>query len=338
MTLKKKNLWVILVLLAAGGLAAWRWTGKKKTGPEFHAVPVTRGDVEATVTATGVVQPQNRVEIKPPIAGRVEDVLVREGEAVRKGRVLAWMSSTERAALLDAARAKGPGELAHWEDLYKPTPLVAPLSGVVISRNVEPGQTVTGQDAVLVMSNRLMVLAQVDETDIGRVKPGQEASITLDAYPQEKIGATADHIAYEAKTVNNVTIYEVDVVPGRVPDFMRSGMTANVTFRVAAKRGTLVLPAEAVQQQEDGTSFVRLPDPEKKGRPRRQAVETGLSDGKRIEILSGLKEGDEVLVTSFRLPSSSGAGGSNPFAPFGGRRPAAGGNRQGGGQGGQRNR
>lgn len=335
--IKKKKLWVILVLLAAGGLAAWRWTGKKKTGPEFHAVPVTRGDVEVTVTATGVVQPQNRVEIKPPIAGRVEDVLVREGEAAQKGQVVAWMSSTERAALLDAARAKGPAELAHWEDLYKPTPLVAPLSGVVISRNVEPGQTVTGQDAVLVMSNRLMVLAQVDETDIGRVKPAQEAGITLDAYPQEQIGAKVDHIAYEAKTVSNVTIYEVDVVPARVPDFMRSGMTANVTFHVAAKRDILILPAEAVQQQEDGTSSVRLPNPEKKGRPRRQTVETGLTDGKKIEILSGLKEGDEVLVASFRLPSSS-AGGSSPFTPFGGRRPSGGNSRQGGGQGGQRSR
>jgi membrane fusion protein, macrolide-specific efflux system len=328
----KKRVWAALAIIVLGAAAVWKWRSGGEAGPTFESVRVEKGDIEVTVSATGVVQPQNRVEIKPPIAGRAEEILVREGETARKGQVLAWMSSIERAALLDAARAKGPEELAHWEDLYKPTPLIAPLSGVIISRDFEPGQTVTAQDPVLVMSNRLIVKAQVDETDIGRAKVGQKALITLDAYPREPVPARVDHIAYEAATVNNVTIYEVEVVPEHVPDFMRSGMTANVTFMIAAKRGVLLLPAEAVQQGDDG-SFVRVPSA-KEGETRRQEVRTGLSDVKNIEILEGLGEGDTVLVASFRLPSSGG-GGNSPFSPFGGRRS---GGRQGGGQsgGGQR--
>jgi len=232
---------------------------------------------------------------------------------------------------LDAARAKGPEELAHWEDLYKPAPLVAPLDGLVISRKVEPGQTVTAQDAVLVMSNRLIVKAQVDETDIGKIRPGELAEIVLDAYPQEKVAARVDHVAYEAKTVNNVTIYEVDVVPRRVPDFMRSGMTANVTFLVAQKKDALLLPAEAVRQEE-GRSIVLLPNPRGNARPIPKEIETGMSDGKHIEVVSGLDEGDSVLVRAFRLPKGQASQGS-PFSPFGSR-PSS--QREGQSRGGQR--
>lgn len=323
-----KGLWIALVLAAAAG---WRTLSRRQDRPQFLTTRVEKGNLSLTILATGVVQPQNRVEIKPPIAGRADDILVKEGQAVRKGQILAWMSSVERAALLDAARAKGPEELAHWEDLYKPTPLVAPLEGLVISRKVEPGQTVTAQDPVLVMSNRLIVKGQVDETDIGKIRQGQEAEVVLDAYPQEKIAARVDHVAYEAKTVSNVTVYEVDVVPRRVPDFMRSGMTANVVFLVARKEDVLVLPAEAVRQEKD-RSVVLLPDPKGNGRPVSKEIETGMSDGKRIEVVSGLKEGDLALVRAFRLPKGQASQGS-PFSPVASR---SRGERAGRNQGGQR--
>src|SRR5262249_54993338 len=147
----------------------------------------------------------------------------------KKGQVMAWMSSTERAALLDAASARGEDELKQWEELYRPTPILAPIPGTVIARNVESGQTFTVSDAVLTMSDRLTVKAQVDETDIAQIALKQRASIVLDAYPQEKLDAIVDQIAYDAKTVNSVTTYVVDVLPRNTPKFMRSSMTANVT-------------------------------------------------------------------------------------------------------------
>jgi macrolide-specific efflux system membrane fusion protein len=285
-------------------------------------VQATRGDLEETVLATGIVQPQNRLEIKPPIAGRAEEILVREGQSVRKGQVLAWMSSGERAALLDAASARGPEELAHWKGLFNPAPLIAPLDGLIIARNVEPGQTVTAADAVLVMSDRLIVKAQVDETDIAQVKIGQPARFVVDAYPQQAITGRVGHISYEAKTVNNVTVYEVDIVPGRPPDFMRSGMTANVTFIVESKRNVLLLPAEAIHA-EGGTATVRLAGAGPEGAPRTVEVVTGATDGKRVEILSGLEDGATVLTPIMRMPDSSAKTLSSPFTPGGTRRPPA---------------
>lgn len=307
-----------LVLVAVGALAlfASRWFGTSAEAPRYRTVTVARGDVESTVLATGVVQPQNRLELKPPISGRAERILVREGQRVRKGQIVAWMSSIERAALLDAARARGPEELARWEDLFRPTPLIAPLDGVVIAKNVEPGQTVTSQDAVLVMSDRLIVKAQVDETDIAQVYVGQTARVTLDAYPQEVIPAEVDHISYEAKTVSNVTVYEVEVVAETVPDFMRSGMTANVTFILAAKRDRLLLPAEAVHL-ENGAASVLRPSATEKTPPTSVPVETGLTNGKQIEIVAGLAEGDAVLVPQIRLPEESDVPAGNPLSPMG---------------------
>jgi membrane fusion protein, macrolide-specific efflux system len=324
--MKRKRTWIVILVLAGAAYAGHRWYPRKDAAPAMRETAAERGDLEVTILATGVVQPRNRLEIKPPIAGRLDDILVREGDAVKKGQVLAWMSSNERAALLDAARAKGPKELAHWEELYKPAPLIAPLDGVVIDRKVEPGQTATAQDILFVMSDRLVVKAQVDETDIGRVKPGQETALTLDAFPDRPVDGKVEHIAFEATTVNNVTIYEVDVLPAEVPEFMRSGMTANVTFVVERKEDVLLVPADAVQQRE-GRSTVRVPGPDGGG-PAAREVETGLTDGRRVEVVSGLREGDKVLVQSMRLPASSSRG-SSPFAPGGaGRRQS-----QSGGQG-----
>ena len=312
-----------LVFAVAGSLlAGLRWRAAHHRAPQFRPVQVTRGDVQVTVLATGTVQPQNRLELKPPIAGRVEEILVEEGRTVEQGQVLARMSSTERAALLDAARAKGPKELAHWDELYRPTSLVAPIDGMVIARNVEPGQSVTASDAVLVLSDRLIVKTQVDETDIGQIALDQAAHITLDAYPEQEIDGRVDHIAYEAKTVNNVTIYEVDVLPAQVPEAMRSGMTANVTFLIATAQEALLLPAEAVHQGLGGTT-VLVPEHGPR-HPVSRPVVTGLNDGKHVEIVSGLHEGDTVLVAAMPVPRGSGPGARNPLSPWG-RAPRPGG-------------
>jgi len=320
--MKRRWKWMVgIVAAVAAGGGVWRALRTPAPSAD-REVAVVRDTLRLSILTTGDVRPRNRLLVKPPIAGRAESILVREGEFVKKGQILAWMSSTERAALLDAARAKGSEELARWEDLYKPTPLVAPVAGLVIARNVEPGQTVTAADAVLVMSDRLILKAQVDETDVGQVRLGQPVRIVLDAYPRDPLRGRVEHIAFEAKTVNNVTIYEVDVLPEDVPAFMRSGMTANLTFRVEEKENALLLPVSAVKGAGDAAA-VRAPGPD--GLPTERSVRAGLSDGKRIEILEGLAEGDRVLVANGAAPAAVQESKSNPLSPMP-RRP--GGNRR----------
>ena len=300
------------VVAAVAGTAASK---KKAADIKLKEVKAVKGDIEVTILSTGVVQPENRLEIKPPIQGRVENVLVREGQRVKKGQVLAWMSSTERAALLDAARARGSEELKRWEEMYRPTPIMAPILGMIILRNVEPGQTFSAQDAVFIMSDRLAVKAQVDETDISQIKVGQKARVVLDAYSSKEIASQVGQIAYDAKTVNSVTTYAVDVIPRETPAFMRSGMTANVTFLVASKRDVLLVPADAVKVA-DGRSFVSGRGPQG-GKTSELDVETGFTDGKHIEIIEGLTEGDVVMVPDIKIGSGGKKKAGSPLMPFG---------------------
>ncbi len=316
-----KNKWwktAIILLLVIIGIVFLVKIRSKPSGEITREIKPVIGNIQTFVTSTAIVQPQNRLEIKPPINGRIDEILVKEGESVKTGQTLAWMSSTERAALLDAARARGPEEVKYWQEVYKPTPLISPIDGEVIVSTDEPGQTVTSSEAVVVLSDHLIVQAQVDETDIGGIRVGQEAMISLDAYPKIKVMGKVDHIYYESKTVNNVTIYQVDIVPESVPEVFRSGMSATVNITENTKKDALLIPAEAVKRNTEGPYVLVIQGIGKPAIERK--VTLGISDERNIEVTSGLSEGDTILIKSqkYQLSTSSGAG-TNPLLPSRGR-------------------
>lgn len=317
--MKKTKIWigVGIILVATVGVVVW----KKKQGSKikYKEFEVTRGNLKTTILATGTVHPENRLEIKAPVAGRIDTVLSKEGDHVHKGQILAWMSSTDRAALLDAARARGSEEVKRWEELYKAMPVIAPLPGTIILRNVEPGQTITGADVIFAMSDRLTVKAQVDETDIATIKLHQKAEIILDAYPGQTIAAEVDQIAFEAKTVNNVTTYVIDVLPAKPPEYLRSGMTANVRFQQQDRENVLLVSTEALSVS-DGKTKVTLKSDDSK--PEEKEIQIGLSDGKQTEVISGLEENDIVVRAEVSKTDKPGA---SPFSPFGPSRKGTGG-------------
>ena len=284
----------------------------KDNGGVTQEISPYLGEISLTLTTTGVVEPQNRLEIKPSIGGRIEEILVKEGDKVKKGDILAWMSSTERAALVDAATSQTDQTRQYWEDVYKKTPIISPIDGEVIVRSFEPGQTIATTEPLLVLSDRLIVSAQFDETDIGRVKVGQDAVITLDAYPAIEIKGRVDHIAYESELVNNVNIYDVDILPQEVPEFFRSGMSANVEVIEKSRQGVLLIPIKAIED-DAGKKFVTI----KNGRrTERRQIEVGLTDSNNAEVVSGLTASDTVIVKDQKyLPLKRQEAGTSPFMP-----------------------
>lgn len=304
----------LMVIVVAGGWAYASWSAKEAEKPTYTSHTVERGDVEASVLATGTVQPENRLDIKAPIAGRAEKVLVNEGDQVKAGQIVAWMSSIERAALLDAARAEGEEEVKYWETLYQPTPIIAPLDGTLIQRNIEPGQTFQNTDAILVEANRLIVEGLVDETDIAQVKDGMVVEMRLDAYAANPIPSKVLHIAFDSRIINSVTTYVVDVLPLKQPPFMRSGMTANLKFFIDEHKNVLLIPTEAIRTLDGGRTVVQVPNED--GNPVQREVKLGLSDGKRTEVVSGLNEGDTVLTLD-RKRRKGAKGASSPFSGAG---------------------
>ncbi len=316
----KNKKWIIylglLIVLGIGITLVIKIKQNKTTNQIIEEIVPTHGNIQSFISTTGTVLPQNRLELKPAISGRIEKILVKEGEEVKTGQIVAWMSSTERAALLDAARAQDEEAIKYWQEAYKPTPLIAPIDGEVIVRAVEPGQTVSSADAIIVLSDRLIVKAKVDETDIGRVRIGQGAIISLDAYPQVKVKAKVDHISYESRIVNNVIIYEVDVLPEKVPEFFRSGMSANVDIIEISKENVLLIPIEAVKREKEG-NYVLLSQGNDE-EPVRRRVELGISDEKRVEVISGIGARDKILIVTKKYsPSQDTRSSKNPFMPFG---------------------
>ncbi len=309
--------WIILIVILIGAMQGFSSCGKSSDGLELIRMDkITRGDLWLSVTATGTVKPYNRVEVKAPIAGRIEDILVREGEMVNRGQILAYMSSVERAVLLDAARGESPETLKRWEEAYKPAPLLSPLDGMVIVRSVEPGQTVSTTDAVVVVSDRLIVEGLVDETDLSLIKIGQRAEIRLDAYRNETFEGKVDHITFESTLENNVNVYKVDVLPEEVPDSFRSGMTANVTFIVKEAKDVLLAPSEAIMDWPkelarpfESSFAIYQKNDKKKLTP--IAVELGDTDGSMTIITKGLSEDEKIAIVRKTEKQSS----ANIFRP-----------------------
>lgn len=306
-------LFIAAIILVIAVVVFIKIKPKANLGDSVKEISPIVGAVKTSISTTGTVLPKNRLEIKPPVGGRIESVLVKEGEKVKVGQTLVWMSSTERAALLDAAQGQGAEKLKYWQEAYKPIALLAPIDGEVIVATTQPGQTVTTADAAVVLSDHLIVRAQVDETDIGKITQKQNATISLDAYPDTKIKAQVEHIYYESKTVNNVTIYEVDLYPEDIPLFFRSGMNATVDFVIKGKEGAILIPEEAVSRENKG-NFVSVKQADGK-ELLKVSVELGLSDGKNIEVISGLKQDDLIVMKANKYSLPKKENGKNPFMP-----------------------
>jgi len=309
-----------LVLAVVAAFVLGRGGGQEEN---LRGVMAQLGSVEEIVETTGEVVPFKRVVVSPPFSGRIEELLVEEGDAVRPGDILAWMSSTDRAAILDAARAKGPEELKHWEASYKPTPIVAPLAGVVILSNVVAGQAVTGSTVVYALSDRLIVMAAVDEADIGRIRIGMPARVTLDAYPDRVVTGRVMNILYEGKNVSNVITYGVKVRLDAVPSYFRSQMSANISLVVARNDRAVLVPESAVRPDPRGGSMVLVMG--RRGRPAPRPVKTGIETEGRVQILSGVEPGETVYTGSRKYVRQRGVQDS----------PLTSGRRQGSGSGGR---
>lgn len=328
---RKKFIAAALGLIAIIAIA---WMARQKNGKSremtVQTVAAEIGDIDVTVEASGEVAPLNRVEMKPPVQGRIEELLVDEGDAVKAGQIMAWMSSSDRAAVLDAARAKGPEELRRWEDTYKPTPLVAPLSGVVILRNVVVGQTVDAGTVVFALSDQLIVVAHVDEVDIGKIHKGMPARVVLDAFPKKSTTGRVMSVLFEGTNVSNVITYAVKIKPDRVPDFFRSQMTANVTFVLDHRKDAVLIPAAAVETGDSGETFVQFPGTENRP-PVRRPVTVGLASGENVEIIDGVNEGDRVLVIEKRYVPQGSETADSPLImrPRSRRQTSSSGNRAG---------
>lgn len=296
---------LFLILSGWGGIRHLKRKAEAKRLEKLVPTRVQKGEFVVKTQAAAVVEPESKVPVMPSFGGRIEVVLVREGDRVRKGAVLAWMSSSERVALLDSAKVRGASaeEQKMVEEAYRMIPLVAPIDGELIKRAVEPGQPVAPNQSAFTVSDRLLIKTFVDESDIGKVRVGQKADYVLDAYLKERHEGRVAAIAYDSTLQNNVTVYEVKLQPLTGASRLRSGMTAEVYIEIEKKRDVLFVPKQAVKHKEGEAVVFLQRTPGKPGVE--QAVELGASNEKFTEIRLGLSTTDVLMVPSSSVPDES---------------------------------
>jgi HlyD family secretion protein len=259
--------------------------------------------------------------------GSAQDVEIaraalRQAEAqlddARNG-VLQVRLRVEQVTAARAQRGQAAANLRQAQDQLGETRITAPIDGVVVKRSVAVGQSVIGSASggtpVLTLAELTPVLARVlvDESDIAPLTSRREVAVevTADALPGITLAGRIERIAPQPVVEQNVTQYPVVVEVDDPGHALRLGMTVDAEFILARRTGVLLVPQEAVRGEESKAVFT-VEGMELKPR----VVETGLSDGRFVEIVRGLREGETVYLGTARpAEPRQTAPGSSPFQP-----------------------
>lgn len=200
----------------------------------------------------------------------------------------------EKLALLESGRVTIGG--TNIESIVK-----APIDGFVLNKTVEVGDPVTPltsfQEGTVLMKmanmERLIFKGTVDEVDVGKLHEGMEAEIKVGALPMDTVRGVLRRISLKAEKKENATVFPIEIsIPKARNATLRAGYSANANVMIQKKDGVLTIPERVVTFRND-SAFVKVAlGPEKE---EERYIKTGLSDAINIEVVSGLKEGDELV-------------------------------------------
>ena len=375
---------------------------KSKASGEILRVHVETGDYVQAGTLLAEVDPRDvqnaldqaeaelasaQVQLRTARAQRERVEALRAGEIVTQDEYESAVNA-QAAAQTALVRAETNARLAR--ERSRDVTIRAPISGTIITRNVEPGTiiasatgNVSGGTSLFTMADlsEIQVRARVDETDIGKVRPGQQARVTVEAYPGQSFTGTVLKIEPQAVVEQNVTMFPVLVRLANPEGLLKPGMNADVAMVTDRREGAVSVPTGAVTtMREAGTAAAALgldaetvraslrPDGgaagqrsgasagaaqtggagggssasaastrgivfvQTAGGPEPRAVTLGLSDWENVEVVSGVRAGEQVYLlsgavaqqkqteTANRIRQNSGIVPGGGGAPAGGRR------------------
>ncbi|MDD3520847.1 MAG: efflux RND transporter periplasmic adaptor subunit [Actinomycetota bacterium] len=173
----------------------------------------------------------------------------------------------------------------------------SPFDGIVQNINFTEGEYLSpGIAAITVISNELEIKTNIEESDISKIKPGQKAEITLDAYPGEILSGEVKEVSKISNNLAGVITFPVTIkVAEEKRELLMYGISANITIFISENTDILVVPSISIFE-ENGKNYVYLYDPSGNEGFTIKEVETGISDFENTEIISGLNEGEEIFL------------------------------------------
>jgi HlyD family secretion protein len=271
---------------------------KNKVEAEGPDVPFTKRNIERAekLLRDGVLPQQSYDDTR----SAYELALNRQNVARAQGSVIEAKVAQARAAV---AQAQATVDRA--EEELKYATIRSPISGMVLSRDVEIGSPVSsilnmGAAATLVMVlgdiSQVYVRGKVDEADIGVVKLDQPSRIKVETFKDKIFDGKVTQIAPLGVDKDNVITFEVKVSINNPGNLLRANMTANAEIVLEEHKGVLLLPESAVIYDNQRNASVETPAPgQPKGRERK-SIKAGISNGSRTEVLEGLSEKQQVIL------------------------------------------
>lgn len=356
------------VLAAGGAYLYYASSEADKSAQAVETFTVQRMDIKSTVEATGTIRPVDSVEVSSKITARINSVMVKENDTVTAGQVVATLDGKDYEAKRDQAAyrvtntrakynrmnylesigAKSKSDLEDAEYNYdtaqsnleeansdaNETIITAPISGVVVGEPKTVGtMAVQGSDNPTVIMrianlSAKQIKAKVDETDIGNIRIGQEATFTVDAHADETFKARVSKISQtdvsnswdtsssgssSTSTSASVIYYYVTLDVEDPENLLLPAMTARVVINTADRNDALVVPLSALKTDAAG-SYVLVMNED--GTQEQRYVETGIYSDEYVEILSGLSDGERVVNTYKAKTSASKNGHDDGPPPF----------------------
>ena len=366
MTNKKKKL-IICISVAIAIIAAvtifMRSNKRQPITIIYETAKVERATISNSVTATGTIEPVNKVEVGTQVSGIISKIYVDYNSIVKKGQVIAELDKINLESELASAKANlasSKSELDYQETNYKRmkalhdkgfisdddfdiadlsykkakeaylvqlqtvqkaqtnlgyATITSPIDGVVLSKDVEEGQTVAASFSTPTLFTiardltDMQVVANVDEADIGNVRDGQRVTFTVDAFPDDTFEGRVKQVRQQGEEESNVVTYEVVISAPNNDLKLKPQLTANVNIYTEEIENVVSVPAKALrfspskEMMNDGEKIKDCNATNKlwikeanilKAYP----VKTGITNGIRTQILEGVKEGTTVITNA----------------------------------------
>ena len=229
------------------------------------------------------------------------EMAVNKQQLGKANEVVAEAKLRQAQAQVSQSRAL----LAQTEEEYRNSTIVSPIDGTILSRDVEVGDAVSsilvlGSSATLIMTlgdtHEVYVKGKVDESDIAKVYMGQAARIKVESYKNRVFNGKVTKISPMGVEKDNVTTFEVRVSIDNAKGELKSMMTANAEILLEEHKGILMVPEGSLIYDKDRKASVEVPDPTTRDGKKKVAVVVGISNGSKTELLSGLKEGQQVIL------------------------------------------
>ena len=303
--------------------------------PRLFQAALQKADASAAAARAGVAKAQAALADSQRLVARDQELanggLIARSEldtalAARDGNVASLAGAKAAVLQANADRAQAAANLAF-------TRIASPIDGVVVSRSVDMGQTVAAAlqaPTLFVIANdltKMQILANVDQADVGKVREGEDAKFTVDAYPGEVFRGRISQVRQAATTTNNVVTYAAVIQADNPDRKLRQGMTAAVTIVAANHDNVLRVSNAALRVHIDAPAPSSVPlvadaraatggqkrrDPRSavvyklvNGNPQPVSVALGLADGQRTEVTGELAEGDQVIVSGGSASSAN---------------------------------